>query len=164
MKRVWMQERALNTARHENDDPLQNQADTPVYSDTTPGQSEQVPSGLVTNTATSFQDAGAACIPDIEGRYGSSGDEGSAQQIQYAYQLETKPDVSSDVVSSTIVPEIERHVSGIVVPLMFEEACARAGGSTRRQTRRRLQAAYGFTPFPPDQILKSELTCCNWCS
>lgn len=162
-----MHERALKTARHENDDPLQHQADTPVHSDTTPGQSEGVPSGLVTNTATSFQDAGASCIPDIEGRYGSSGDERSAQQIQYAYQLETKPDVSSDVVSSTIVPEIERHVSGIVVPLMFEEACARAaGGSTRRQTRRRrrLQAAYGFTPFPPDQILKSELTCCYWCS
>lgn len=126
------------SGRHE-DDPTENQAETPVNSEQTQENSP------ATNSATSFLDAGEACIPDDQGRYGSS--EGKTQQIEYAYQMETKPDVVSQIVSFQIIPEIERRVSVIVVPVMFEQACSRSG------TRQRRLQARGFTPHPPDKIM-----------
>lgn len=141
-----MTERGRRTSekRHENDDPPDEDAQTPVNTDTT--SKEDLP--VVANPATSFQDAGEACIPDDQGRYGTSSGR-NAQQIQYVYQLESKPNIPSQVFTYIIIPEIERRVSEIVVPVMFEEACGRSG--TRR--RRQLQQADGFTSFPPDTII-----------
>ena len=97
------------------------------------------------DTQTSFIDVGEACFPDSQGRYGSS--TGShIQQIEYGYQLETKPDILDTDVTLAIIPEIEYRISGILIPVMFKETCSRSG--TRR---RRLQAG-GLTPFPPDRL------------
>lgn len=122
-------------SRHEqDDDPQQYQAETPVITETT--------------TAVSFENVGEACIPDSQGRYGSS-DGANAEQIDYAYQLETTPDVVSQTLTFLVIPEIERRVSEIMVPIMFEEACGRS--ERQRRVRRRLKAD-GFTSFPPDKI------------
>jgi hypothetical protein len=146
MKRELTDERRrLVEGRHEADDPPpQHQAETPV------NDNPDIFSG--TTTATSFENVGDACIPDSQGRYGSS-DGSNTEQIDYAYQLETTPDVVSQTLTFIVIPEIERRVSEIMVPIMFQEACGRS--DRRRRIRRRLRAD-GFTSFPPDKIMPNE--------
>eukprot|EP00544_Gedaniella_sp_CCMP2646_P012635 CAMPEP_0202485738 /NCGR_PEP_ID=MMETSP1361-20130828/4501_1 /ASSEMBLY_ACC=CAM_ASM_000849 /TAXON_ID=210615 /ORGANISM="Staurosira complex sp., Strain CCMP2646" /LENGTH=381 /DNA_ID=CAMNT_0049114709 /DNA_START=41 /DNA_END=1186 /DNA_ORIENTATION=- len=131
--------------RHEaGDPPPQHQAETPV------NDNPDFFSG--TTTASSFENVGGACIPDSQGRYGSS-DDSNKEQIDYAYQLETTPDVVSQTLTFIVIPEIERRVSEIMVPIMFGEACGRS--DRRRRIRRRLRVD-GFTSFPPDKIMPNE--------
>jgi len=132
---------------------VQHHAETPVISDTSTQENppaQEIPS-VGPGSTESFKNVGEACIPDSQGRYGSSEGSSIEQQIEYAYQLETKPDVALQVIKVLVIPEIEQRVSGIVVPIMFEQACSRSG------TRRRL-AAGGFSPFPPDQIMNGEFS------
>jgi len=147
------EESPVNTPDTTQEDSTVNTPD-PTQEDSTvntPGSTQESPqeeAPAVVNSATSFQDAGEACIPDSQGRYGSS-QGANTQQIEYGYQLEIKPDVSFQTVTYQIMPEVERRVSGIVVPVMFEQACSRSG------TRRRLEVD-GFTSYPPDKVITDE--------
>lgn len=148
MKRELTDERRRRVeGRHEADDPPQHQAETPVNDD------PDIFSG--TTTATSFENVGDTCIPDSQGRYGSS-DGSNTEHIDYVYQLETTPDVVSQTLTFIVIPEIERRVSEIMVPIMFEEACGQS--DRRRRIRRRLRVD-GFTSFPPDKIMPNGMFC-----
>jgi hypothetical protein len=93
--------------------------------------------------STNFTDAGIDCSSDSQGRFGSSAGEVS-NEVQYEYELETKPNVDANVISYIILPKIERLVSDVLVTVVFEN-CGK---------RRQLQGygLTGLTSAPPDMV------------